>query len=254
MDTFEIKYIFRLPHGRTETFDLRLDPQTLELLNKPAKDLPFWARLDFQQCPHCPLSEPQYPFCPVAANLVDVVKRFESIRSYDEMDVEVVTSERHVISHTTAQRGISSLLGVLFPASGCPHTAFFRPMVRFHLPLASEQDTIFRAGGMYLLAQYFRQKQGLGGELNFDYLDRIYSNMNLLNMNVVERLRHADRTESSVNAVVLLDVFTQTLPMVIDSQLAEIRYLFAPYLENSSPTQEEIHSKPFQLSGGINTT
>jgi hypothetical protein len=246
VDTFEIKYIFRLPHGRTETFDLQLDPQTLELLDKPAGDLPFWARLDFQQCPHCPLSERQYPFCPVAANLVDVVKRFETIRSYDEVDVEVVTSERHVVSHTTAQRGISSLLGVLFPASGCPHTAFFRPMVRFHLPLASEQDTIFRAGGMYLLAQYFKQKQGMGGALDFEDLDRIYSHMNLLNMNVAQRLRHSDRTESSVNAIVLLDVFTQTLPMVIDSQLEEIRYLFAPYLEQWAPIQEEIHAEPFR--------
>jgi hypothetical protein len=113
-------------------------------------------------------------------------------------------------------------------------------MVRFHLPLATEQDTIFRAGGMYLLAQYFLKKEGKGGDLNFEDLERVYSDLNLLNMNVAERLRHAEHTESSVNAIVLLDVFTQTLPMVIDSQLTEIRYLFTPYFDRPGLTQAEI--------------
>jgi hypothetical protein len=47
-----------------------------------------------------------------------------------------------------------------------------------------------------------------------------------------------------VNAIVLLDVFTQTLPMVIDSQLDEIRYLFAPYLEPTGLIQETFHPHP----------
>ena len=230
MNAFRIKYIFRFSCDRTESFDIQMDPTSLELINKPAKELPFWARLDFQQCPHCQLEEQQYPFCPIAANLVDVVNRFENICSYDEADVEVVMPDRHVVNHTTAQRGISSMLGILFPSSGCPHAAFFRPMVRFHLPLATEQDTVFRAGGMYLMAQYFRQRQGMNGVLSFDGMEEIYSNMNLLNMNVAERLRHVNLTESSVNAIVLLDVFTQTFPLFMDSQLAEIRHLFAPYL------------------------
>ena len=231
MKEFRITYIFRFRQDRPEVFDIRLDPDNLELLDKPSGDLPFWTRLAFQQCPHCLLDEKAYPFCPVAANLVDVVNRFENISSYDEMDVEVVMPDRHIKHHTTAQRGISSMLGVLFPASGCPHTAFFRPMVRFHLPLATEADTIFRAGGMYLLAQYFMKQQAKVEEMSFGGLDRIYNNLNLLNMNVAERLRNAKHTESSVNAIVLLDVFTQTFPIAIDSQLDEIRYLFAPYLE-----------------------
>lgn len=239
MDAFQIKYIFRLTPEWTETIDLLLDPQTMELLDKPKGDLPFWAQLDFQQCPHCSLDPRMHPFCPVAACLVNIVERFETISSYDEMVVEVVTPERHVINHTTAQRAISSLLGVVFPASGCPHTAFFKPMVRFHLPLATEQDTIFRAGGMFLLAQYFIQKQGAGKALDLAGLERIYSHMNLLNINMAERLRYAGRTESSVNAIVLLDVFAQTMPTVIDSQLAEIRYLFEPYLSHPDAVQPE---------------
>ena len=229
MDIINIRYVFKLDKEKIEIFDLKLDSRTLELVNRPCKNLPFWARLDFNQCPHCPLDLLTHPFCPVAANLVEIVERFENVLSYDELDLEVTTPARHVFHHTTAQRGISSLLGVLFPASGCPHTSFFKPMVRFHLPLATEEDTVFRAAGMFLLAQYFLEKKGPGGELNLQGLKQIYNNMNLLNMNVAERLRNAACTDSPINAIVLLDVFALTMPLLIEEQLEEIRYLFAPY-------------------------
>ncbi|MBC2714788.1 MAG: hypothetical protein HF978_05695 [Desulfobacteraceae bacterium] len=235
MDMINIQYAFKLDKQRSEIIDLQLDPLTLELVNGPGDDLPFWTKLDFHQCPHCPLNLITNSLCPVAAYLVDVVKRFENVLSYDEVDLEVTTSARHVFQRTTAQRGISSLLGVLFPASGCPHTAFFKPMVRFHLPLATEQDTIFRASGMFLLAQYFLGETGLVRDLNLQGLKQIYNNMNLLNMNIAERLRNAACTESSINAIVLLDVFAHTMPLVIEEQLEEIRHLFAPYF--SIPTE-----------------
>ena len=231
MDIISVQYKFKLDKDRSEIIDLRLDPLTLELVNLSKSNLPFWSRLDFHQCPHCRLDPETSPDCPVAVTLVDVVKRFENVLSYDEMDLEVTMAARHVIQHTTAQRGISSLLGVLFPASGCPHTAFFKPMVRFHLPLATEEDTVFRAGGMFLMAQYFLKKNGLDGALNFSGLAHIYKNMNLVNMNIAERLRNGTCAESSVNAISLLDVFTHTLPMAFDDQLEEMRHLFEAYLQ-----------------------
>jgi hypothetical protein len=103
-------------------------------------------------------------------------------------------------------------------------------MVRFHLPLATEEDTIFRASGMFLIAQYFLKGKKAGSGLNLQGLTQIYNNMNLLNINVAERLRNAACTESSINGIILLDVFAHTMPFVIEEQLEEIRYLFAPYL------------------------
>ncbi len=234
INKINIRYEFKLEEQRSEIIDLYLDPLTLELVNGPDGDLPFWAQLDFHQCPHCPLDPSTNPFCPVAVCLVDVVKRFENVLSYDEIDLEVTTSARHVIQHTTAQRGISSLLGILFPASGCPHTSFFKPMVRFHLPLATEEDTIFRASGMFLLAQYFLKEKGAGSGLNLQGLTQIYNNMNILNINVADRLRNGACNESSVNAIILLDVFAHTMPFIIEEQLEEIRHLFAPYFSSET--------------------
>jgi len=237
MDMINIQYAFRLNRERSEVIELQLDSQTLDLLNCPGENLPFWTQLDFHQCPHCPLDSSKHPVCPVAVTLVNIVERFENVMSYEELDLEVTTAERRVFQSTTAQRAISSLLGILFPASGCPHTAFFKPMVRFHLPLATEEETIFRASSMFLLAQYYLKGNRSAGKFDFEGLKKIYENMNLLNMNVAERLRNASGTESSVNAIVLLDVFTFTMPLLIEEQLDDFRCLFAPYL--SLPPETE---------------
>ena len=239
-DSIAIQYRFNLGDSRCEIVDVRLDPKTFDLISAAPGELPAWTKLDFHQCPHCPLDINRYPACPVAASLVDIVKRFDNVLSHHEIDLEVIMTERHVIKHTTAQRGISSLLGLIFPTSGCPHAAFFKPMVRFHLPLATEADTIFRAIGMYLLAQYFLRKSGHDIDFELNGLKQIYKNLNLVNVKIAERLRSATKTDSSVNAVILLDVFTHAITFIIEDHLEEIRHLFKPYL---SPFYDTILSR-----------
>ncbi|MDA3898821.1 MAG: hypothetical protein PF482_21990 [Desulfobacteraceae bacterium] len=231
MDLIEIRYVFKF-NGLHETVDIKLDADTLEIVNKPGGNLPAWAQLDFHKCPHCPLDTGIHSVCPVAECLVDIVARFDKILSYDEVDLEIITSARKVFQHTTAQRGIGSLLGILFPASGCPHIAFFKPMVRFHLPMATREETIFRATGMYLLAQYYLEKQGRKVDFDFAGLTQIYENLNVLNIHMAERLRGATQSDSSINAIIMLDVFTHALPFVIEDQLEEIRNLFTPYFSD----------------------
>jgi hypothetical protein len=76
---------------------------------------------------------------------------FDRIISYDTIRLDVTTRERFISQDTTAQRGISSLLGLLIATSGCPHTRFLRPMARHHLPFASCEETLYRAASMYAL-------------------------------------------------------------------------------------------------------
>ena len=232
MNTVDIKYYFRFKENRVEVFDLRLDPQTLKLLNLSDKELPDWTLLDYQKCPHCPLSGIEVAHCPAAVSLIDLVKRFDNVISHEKIDLEVVTEERKVYERTTAQNGISSLLGLLLSTSGCPHTAYFKPMARFHLPLASSEDTLFRATGMYLLAQYFLKNKGREVDCELEGLTRIYQNIHQLNITLAKRLKDASNTDSSLNAVIVLDVFTYTLPTVIKDQLESLRPLFLAYLSD----------------------
>ena len=231
MANFEISYSFKFGDGRREIIELEIDRQKIEVLNRPDHDLPAWTRLEFEQCPHCPLHSRDVPHCPVAVSLIGVVQRFDGVMSYDQVELEVVTAERRVLQSTSAQKGISSLLGLLISTSGCPHTSFFKPMARYHLPLASGEETIFRATGMYLLAQYFLRKMGKSVDYDLQGLTRIYGNLHLLNISIAERLRNATRTDSSINAVIVLDIFTHTIGFVIDDHLLEFQHLFGSYLE-----------------------
>lgn len=225
----EMSYCFTLAEGRRECLELRIDDNTLENKTQPSGPLPAWTQLAFCQCPHCPLAAADHPHCPVAVSLVDITRGFAEIVSFAEVEVTVVTKERTVSHHTTAQRAMSSLLGLLFVTSGCPHTRYFKPMAFFHLPLATERDTIFRVAGMYLLAQYFRRSEGVADDPELAGLAAIYDNLHLVNVGIAGRLRSALSSDSSINAVIILDMFTKALPFVIQENLLEIRYLFSPY-------------------------
>ena len=121
------------------------------------------------------------------------------------------------------------MMGLVIATSGCPHAAFFKPMARFHLPLASKEETIFRATSMYLLAQYFLNQSGKSADLELKELSMIYDNMQVVNLAIAERLRAATITDSSINAIVILDNYAKSLPFAIEKSLQDIRYLFASY-------------------------
>ncbi|MEW6594107.1 MAG: hypothetical protein AB1413_04460 [Thermodesulfobacteriota bacterium] len=232
---FHIVYTFTLADGSQERFDLELDPATLTLRDAEAAALPRWTTLSFHQCAHCPCTEAEQPFCPAAANLVPLLERLDHLASYEQTTLEVVTVERCVTQKTTAQRAISSLMGLMIAASCCPHTHFFKPMARFHLPLASEDETIYRATANFMLAQYFRKGDNPNPDCSLDGLNTIYRNMQAVNRAMAARLRATAQTDSSVNAIILLDMYAKSVPYVIRRDLEELRPLFAPYLASPPP-------------------
>ncbi|MCB1615414.1 MAG: hypothetical protein KDI30_05310, partial [Pseudomonadales bacterium] len=138
--------------------------------------------------------------------------------------------ERRVIQKTAIQRAISSMLGLVFPTCGCPKTAYMRPMARFHLPLATEEETVFRVTGTYLLAQYFLNEKGKKGQFDFSGLTKIYEDLHILNTAIASRLKTATKSDSSKNAITLLDMYATLVPMLIEDQLVEIRGFFQAYL------------------------
>ena len=231
-----IEYRFRLQDHSEELFTIRLNPQTLETLPEPdTEPLPAWTALSFAQCASCPLTEASSPHCPAAANLAPIVQRGEKLISIDLVDLQVTTAERISLQRTTAQRALCSLMGLVIATSGCPHTAFFKPMARFHLPLASEEETMFRATATYMLGQYFVKTEGGQPDFNLEKLTNLYRTMQEVNMAMAKRVRSASKTDSSVNAIVLLDMYAKALPYVIKQSLEELRSLFEPFLKTVDP-------------------
>jgi len=239
MEVIHFQYIFRFPDDRQEIFDVNLDAHTLDLLEYISEELPPWTSLDFHQCPNCQLSTQIHPYCPVAVHLRKLIAICKNVLSYDTLHVDIITPERITYRGTTAQKAISSLMGLIMATSGCPHTNYFKPMARFHLPFASAEETIYRATSMYLLAQYFLKKQGIEADLELEGLAGIYQNIQIINKAMAERLRAITDKDSAINALVLLDIFAKTLPFAIEESLEEVRYLFVPYLQQSDKNQQK---------------
>lgn len=225
-----IRYRFELPAGEAATFDLTLDDDSAELERRPLDDPPKWARLSFHQCDNCPLNEADDPLCPVAHSLIDVVPKFEHLVSYQQLKVVIETEERTVSANVDVQAALSSMMGLIMATSGCPHTTFFRPLARFHLPLASELETIHRVANNWLLVQHHRRAQGLPADNTFDGLLAVYQELQVVNAAMTRRLRAAGRTDSTLNAVVLLDLFAMIVPAAVEDSLADIVALLEPYL------------------------
>ncbi len=232
-DTFSIHYCFTLENGGQEIFRFRVDGTTLELLRESSDPLPAWTELSFHQCSHCPLDAKTHPYCPLATSLVSIVTRLDRLMSYDTIHLDVFTEERVYSYESTVQSAISSVMGFVIATSGCPHTAFFKPMARFHLPLATAEETIYRAASMYLLAQYFLYESGQDAELGFRGLTTIYERIHIVNQGITERLRDASSTDSFKNAVVVLDMYAFAFTDVFQENIKELQYLFSSFLKNS---------------------
>lgn len=239
VDPLCVKYVFNFGNGKSEVFDIRIDRETMAFTERSATFGPAWARLDFCQCTHCPLDVAEHPFCPVALGLVELVERLGQVVSYEKTELVVFFEERWIGQNTTAQRGISSLMGLLMAVSGCPYTNFMKPMARFHLPLASDEETVSRASAMYLQAQYFIARQGGEFDGNLLGLIRIYDDLQKVNVCIANRLRESGQI-SELNALASLDMLAQTVPIAIEESLDEIGYLFAPYLSDGGRRKEEV--------------
>ena len=225
-------YIYKFNDGSTKHFDLHLDPENLHLIGKRPENLPIWAMLPFNKCSICPLSEKDHVYCPVSANFAGVVEEFKNFLSHEHVSVTVACEERFYGKETTVQGGLSPLLGIIMTTSGCPIMEQLKPMVRFHLPFASLDETIFRGVTMYLTAQYFRHQDGKDAAWSLDGLHKIYTEVGQVNQGFANRMRAAAKKDANVNALVNLDVFASMMTLAAEDTLARLKPYFSALLKD----------------------
>lgn len=220
-------YRFEFGDGSSKEFEIRLDPETLALVDRPAEPHPEWTRLDNHRCNNCPLAG-KAEYCPVAVNLATLVESFKESDSYDQALVTVTTKERTYQKQTSLQRGLSSIVGIYNVTSGCPVLDRLRPMVRFHLPFATSRETAYRAVTMHLASQLFVMRRGGTPDWALAELTRIYEAIADVETGLSKRVRSASQSDASVNAVIVLSVYGAEVRMLIDRRLNEIEPWFAP--------------------------
>jgi len=224
------QYKFQFENGEEKLFDVLLHEQTLQVVQSSSKQNAEWTKLKYHQCKNCPLKD-DVAYCPVAVNIAHLIDEFKFSTSYDKTWVEVETPERTYAHETTIQNGLSAILGIYMVTSGCPILDYLRPMVRFHLPFATANETVFRAVSMYLVAQYFREREGLEPNWNLDGLVKIYKEIGIVNKGLWQRLSSASSFDANVNALIVLSAFGDALRFSLKKDLENLSTFFTKYFE-----------------------
>ncbi len=228
--TYNYKFIFK--NGVEKEFNIELDSVTLNLIQAGNKAYPEWTKLSCFKCPNCILDKRQHEFCPIAVNMVDIIDYFSNLVSNESVTVIVTAEERKYMKRVTLQQGVSSLIGIYMVTSGCPILEQLKPMVRFHLPFATIEETKYRAISMYLLAQYFLYKNGNQPDWDLKKLAEAYENITLVNKSFYKRLRTVEVKDATLKAVIVLDIFADSVNFSIDSRMVdELDYLFKGYFK-----------------------
>lgn len=228
------RYGFKFPDGRQKTFDIYIDQKTLTASRTGERQWPEWTRMENFKCSHCPLPPDENQYCPVAISLVDVIEAFNGCVSYDKVEVTITTDARQYMKNDSLQAGVSSLLGILMVTSGCPVMGKLKPMVRFHLPFASLDETEYRVISMYLLAQYFIKKRGGRPDWDLENLPHIYEDIIKLNQNVCRRIADLEQMDTSINSVVVLNNFADYVSVnITEKMLDEIEFIFNDYVNTN---------------------
>ena len=220
-DVIIYKYIFKFSNGTEREFNIKLDKKNLDLIIQQQKSNPQWTELNNSKCPNCSLDETQYKFCPIAVNLVEIIDFFRSSISYEEVDVLIETEARTYMKHISLQTGLSALIGIYMATSGCPVMEKLKPMVRYHLPFATLEETNYRVISTYLVAQYFLHKRGKETDWEFNNLIKMYESIKIVNENFCKRLLNMNIEDASLNAVVNLDAFADFVPFSITGDMME---------------------------------
>jgi hypothetical protein len=224
-------YIYNLNDGTERSFEINLEPESLKLISRPHDDLPEWTRLDHMQCSNCPLRTEDQLHCPVAANIVDIADFFKNRRSYDDVQVTIVTESRTYSKKTSLQNGISSLMGLYMVTSGCPVMDKLRPLVHTHMPFASLEESMFRIVSMYLLAQYYRFRKGDNPDWELHGLSDLFEDISTVNRAFANRLLSIVSKDANLNALVILNCVADMGKIAFESEdMDELEDLFSAHM------------------------
>lgn len=230
-ETFSIRYQFAFAEHAATSFTVHLDRETFDLVRRPVSFPPDWTVLGNQQCGHCPFDVATTPHCPIALNLAGIVEHFQDYFSYQTVVCTVTTEERDYVRETSLQQALSALIGIVMVTSGCPRMARLKPNVRFHLPFATLEETVYRTLSMYLVSRYLLHRRGQSVDFDLKGLEEIYADVGTVNTCFAKRLLQSAKKDANLNALVNLHCFAEMVPLSADEVLDDMAGAFAAFFD-----------------------
>jgi hypothetical protein len=206
-----------------DSLEIRLEsPLTGNEPTQPGPDFE-WTRLELHQCKGCTYQKSNY--CPVAVNLQKYIDIFSNLASFDLVD-STVTLDDHVrvMGKLSAQQLLSSLIGMIIANSeACSRTRILKPMVAFHRPFASQEESIYRSIANAAITYQLLPAQEAGLD---QFITTHYENLRQVNISLVKRLQDIHpEWEAVINAIVNLDLFVKEILYNAKSDYPDLNYI-----------------------------
>lgn len=227
-----INYHYKLEfsRGNEMVFDIQLDKETLDLVEVQS-DYPSWTKRGEFGCKNltCPLIDSDA--CPIAKVVYKQINSFKNIVSTEPVNATLTTDERSFNKKCSIQTAVASITGILMATCGCPVFSKLKPMVRFHLPFASLEETEYRVFSMYLLAQYLRGRKKLSQDHSLQTLKKLYDEIQDINLLAAHKIQELERSDATINGLVILHSFGQLVSFELeDNDLTSLENLFKDWL------------------------
>ena len=214
-----ITYNLKLKDGKEYTFEVDIDRQDRrEETNKETHS--FWTKLSYNQCSNCPLQPSTHTYCPSALDIEEIAKKFEDIVSTERADVWVHTKNRSFFKNCDVQEALKSIFGLIMATGSCPVLSRLKPLAHFHLPFADLEETVHRLVGTYLIKQHLIHREGKDSpDWDLKGVERLYSELEIVNVHFMYRLRDASKKDASSNALYIFVTLTSLVAMDINKAI-----------------------------------
>ncbi|MBX3009517.1 MAG: hypothetical protein KF816_15960 [Melioribacteraceae bacterium] len=232
------RYELRLESGEIKNFEFLIDKNDLNLVEKTEPIKPYWALRKEFGCVNdkCDLKPDDY--CPIALTTNKLISHFHDISSTVRVAVKVISNDRIYSKETSFQQAVSSISGILMSTCGCPILGKLKPLVRFHLPFSTLEETEFRVFSMFLLAQYFKERNGLTVSENFDELKELYAEIQVINRLSAQKIQEIERSDATINGLVILDTFALSVTFNLDDDdFTQMESLFSEWLKPTKKSE-----------------
>ena len=222
-----IRYTFIFsPESRLE-FQVQEDADTS--VETPGDPVPDWIALEPFRCEDCKVPAGSRKTCPAALAMKPVVELFREHVSIEKVDLIVEMHGVNLAGVLPLQIALRSLLGLLLAFSSCPVLMLFRPLAHFHLPFGDKEHNTFRVLGMYLIAQFLKNRKGLSADWELENVPDLVGKVHRVNRRLSERLRAVPGGDASINSLISLDVFAAMVELSLDDGEEQLRPLFSAY-------------------------
>jgi len=226
----KVQYRLMFQDQTEKSYELHLHADSLAPIGWTPNKPPEWAALDHHKCSNCPLNSAEHAYCPASLSLAPLVESSNDMDLLDTVKLVVRTNDRAVAVSATVQKALGSFIGLLMATSDCPRAAPFRPLARFHLPLATEEETVYRAVTSYAMAQFILRQEGMESSADLEGLYDIYRELEVVNTALASRLKTAGLEGAISKSLMEWDVFSGMFPIRAEDIIKHMRPLFTAYL------------------------